>query len=160
MSARAACRLETLGFAEVYDYVAGKVDWLVHERPVEGSRAGEPTVGVFARDDVVTCAPTDRAGDVRERVAGSPYPFALIISQGRVLLGRAPMSALEARPDAAIEEVMDPGPSTVRPHKTAEGVASDLKQKELRWAIVTTPEGELIGVATRTELEAAVSEPG
>jgi hypothetical protein len=52
---------------------------------------------------------------------------------------------------------MEPGPSTVRPHKTAAGVAKDLADKELRWAIVTTPEGELIGVAARTELEAAAA---
>jgi hypothetical protein len=52
---------------------------------------------------------------------------------------------------------MEPGPSTVRPHKTAATVAADLAAKELRWAIVTTPEGELIGVAARRELEAAAA---
>ena len=50
---------------------------------------------------------------------------------------------------------MEPGPSTVRPHKTATTIGKSLAEKQLRWAIVTTPEGELIGVATRTELEAA-----
>ncbi len=139
--------------------MAGKVDWLVHQRPVEGRRAGEPTVGGLAHDDTVTCRLSDRAADVRERVAASDYPFALVLGERRVLLGRAPISALEARPDLAVEEVMDPGPSTVRPHRTAEGVASDLRKKDLQWAIVTTPEGRLIGVVSRTELEAAVSEP-
>jgi CBS-domain-containing membrane protein len=52
---------------------------------------------------------------------------------------------------------MEPGPSTVRPHKTAATVAKNLADKRLRWAIVTTPEGELIGVAARTELEAAAA---
>jgi hypothetical protein len=42
MSPRAACRLETLGFPEVYDYVAGKADWLAHGLDVEG--AGAPSV--------------------------------------------------------------------------------------------------------------------
>ena len=28
MSPRAAWRLESLGFSHVYDYVAGKIDWL------------------------------------------------------------------------------------------------------------------------------------
>jgi hypothetical protein len=37
-SPRAACRLETLGFGEVYDYVAGNVDWLAHNLPIEGRR--------------------------------------------------------------------------------------------------------------------------
>ncbi len=139
--------------------MAGKVDWLVHQRPVEGERAGEPTVGKLARDDTVTCRPSDRAGEVRERVAASDYPFALVLSEQRVLLGRAPASDLESRPELTVEDVMDPGPSTVRPHKTAEGVASDLRHKDLRWSIVTTPAGRLIGVVNRTDLEAAVSEP-
>jgi hypothetical protein len=50
---------------------------------------------------------------------------------------------------------MEAGPSTVRPHKSAAGVAGDLAAKDLRWAIVTTPEGELIGVASRAGLERA-----
>jgi hypothetical protein len=42
MSPRAACRLETLGFPEVHDYVAGKADWLAHGRPTEGAQAAVP----------------------------------------------------------------------------------------------------------------------
>jgi hypothetical protein len=141
----------------VYDYVEGKVDWLVHQRPVEGERAGEPTVGQYARDDVVTCALQDQVGPVRELVANSPYPFALVTVAGGVLLGRLRASMLDCDPSLRAEDVMEPGPSTVRPHKTAAGIAHDLSERELRWAIVTTPDGELIGVAARAELEAAVS---
>jgi hypothetical protein len=137
--------------------VSGKVDWLVHQRPVEGERANEPTVGEYARDDVATCALGDRVGPVRERVASSPYPFALVKSAGGLLLGRLRASMLDCDPDLPAEDVMEPGPSTVRPHKTAAGVAHDLAERDLRWAIVTTPRGELIGVAIRSELEAAVS---
>ncbi len=116
-------------------------------------------MGKLAHDDAVTCRLSDRAGEVRDRVAASDYPFALVLSERRVLLGRTPAGDLEAHPELTVEEVMDPGPSTVRPHKTAAAVASDLKQKNLRWSIVTTPEGELIGVVGRAELEAAVSGP-
>jgi CBS domain-containing protein len=139
----------------VYDYVAGKVDWLVHQRPVEGERADEPTVGQYARDDVVTCALREQVGPVRALVASSPYPFALVKSAGGILLGRLRASMLDCDPQLRAEEVMEPGPSTVRPHKTAAGIAKDLAERGLRWAIVTTPHGELIGVAARDELEAA-----
>lgn len=139
----------------MYDYVPGKVDWLVHERPIEGERSDEPTVGEFARDDVVTCALEDPVGLVRDRVNDSPYPFALVLSRGGVLLGRLRASMLDCDPQLRADEVMEPGPSTVRPHKTAATIAGTLAERELRWAIVTTPEGELIGVAARAELEAA-----
>ena len=94
---------------------------------------------------------------MRERVADSPYPFALVLSIGRVLLGRLRASMLDCDPELEAQEVMEPGPSTVRPHKTAEGIAHELAERDLRWAVVTTPDGELIGVAARTELEAAAT---
>jgi CBS-domain-containing membrane protein len=99
----------------------------------------------------------DPVGEIRERVSGSRYPFALVTSGGGVLLGRLRASMLGCDPQLRAEEVMEPGPSTVRPHKTAAGIAKDLADKQLRWAIVTTPEGELIGVAARAELEAAAA---
>ena len=90
----------------------------------------------------------------------SPYPFALVVSQSGVLLGRAPARALNGDPERTAEQLMDPGPSTSRPHKTAQGTAEDLARRDLRWAIVTTSEGELIGVASRADLEAAVRQTG
>lgn len=143
----------------MYDYVAGKVDWLVHRRPIEGERADEPTVGAHARDDVVTCSLDDQVGPVRGQVDTSPYPFALVTSSQGILLGRLRASMLDCDPQLRAQDVMEPGPSTVRPHKTAAGVAQDLARRELRWAIVTTPGGELIGVAARAELEAAGGAP-
>jgi hypothetical protein len=54
MSPRAACRLATLGFTQVHDYVGGKVDWLARNLAVHGTDADTPTLGRYLRDDVVT----------------------------------------------------------------------------------------------------------
>src|SRR5919199_6445494 len=100
MSPRAACRLETLGFEQVYDYVAGKVDWLARGLPAEGDRAGEARVGKIARDDVVTCRLDTRVGSVREEIEASPYGFALVVAgDGATLLGRLRRSAIEEADD-------------------------------------------------------------
>jgi CBS domain-containing protein len=77
-----------------------------------------------------------------------------VLGERRVVLGRLPLSKCDCDPGTPVEEMMKPGPSTIRPHRTAATIAKTLAEKQLRWAIVTTPEGELIGVATRTELEA------
>ena len=77
MSARAACRLATLGFEHVCDYMPGKVDWLARGLPVEGDRAAEPRAIDVARRDVVTCEPHATVGGLRDDVAPSPYGFAL-----------------------------------------------------------------------------------
>lgn len=92
---------------------------------------------------------------MHERIANSPYPFAIVLSERRVVFGRLPLSKCDCDPGTSVEAVMEPGPSTVRPHRTAATIAKTLADKQLRWAIVTTPEGELIGVAARAELEAA-----
>jgi CBS domain-containing protein len=152
MSPRAACRLETLGFAEVYDYVLGKADWLAHNLLVEGTHADIPTAGRAARDDVVTCALTERVAEVRERIDRSPYGFALVTSSDGIVLGRVRRSVLNGNPDAAAEDVMEPGPSTVRPDLDAPTLADRLAERNLQTAIVTTPEGRLIGVVRREDL--------
>jgi hypothetical protein len=62
MSPRAAWRLEQLGFAHVYDYTAGKVDWLAAGEPSEGE--GHPAARVLAA--LETAVPVCRLGDEAE----------------------------------------------------------------------------------------------
>ncbi len=50
---------------------------------------------------------------------------------------------------------MEPGPSTVRADTLAAVLGPRLAERELRTAIVSTPEGRLIGVVTRSDLEAS-----
>ena len=82
MSPRAACRLETLGFEHIHDYVPGKADWLAHNLPVE-RHVELTTAGQLARNDAVTCGLADQVGDVAPRIAprrglraGRPSPSA------------------------------------------------------------------------------------
>jgi CBS domain-containing protein len=142
-----------LGFTEVYDYVPGKVDWLAHNLPVEGERPEAPIAGRVMRHDAVLCRPTDRICDVCELIARSPYPFALVTGDDGTLLGRAPSTALDPASERPIWEVAEPGPKTFRPHASARNVAEVLADKGLRWAIVTTPEGRVLGIASRADLE-------
>ena len=155
MSPRAACRLDALGFTEVYDYVSGEVDWRAHGLPVEGEEAAAPTAARFIREGVVTCRLDDRVGEVRERITGSPFGFALVTTPGGVVLGRVRGSALDCDPSLRAEEVMESGPSTVRPDKPADQLASRLDQRQLRFGIITTPEGRLLGVVCREDLGGA-----
>jgi CBS domain-containing protein len=139
----------------VYDYVPGKVDWLAHNLEVEGERIYAPTVGRVMRDDAVRCAPTDRVADVLKLIKPSAYPFALVTTADGCVLGRAPASALDPASEEPVWDVAEPGPKTFRPHHSVETVAKHLAEKDLRWAIVTTPEGRLLGVASREDLERA-----
>ena len=88
------------------------------------------------------------------RVEASAYGFALATSSTGTLLGRVRRSRCEGRYDARVEEVMEEGPSTVRPDTRAEELADRLRDRDLKTGVVTTPEGRLLGIVLRSELEA------
>jgi CBS domain-containing protein len=153
MSPRAACRLETLGFEQIYDYVPGKSDWLARGLPTEGEAANRARAGDLARDDVVTCRLDDRIDEIRAQVEQSHYGFALVTTGRGTLLGRLHMSAMDgADAGASAQSLMEPGPSTVRPDVEPAELAERLATRDLRTAIVTTPEGRLLGVVRREDV--------
>src|SRR5438045_8932982 len=113
MSPRAACRLSTLGY-DAYDYTAGKVDWMAHGLPIEGTGASRTTALTLLRQDVATCGLDDSAEDVARQIDASPYGFALALSPGRVVLGRVRRYRL-AGAGASGQRLLGPGPGTSRP---------------------------------------------
>ena len=92
---------------------------------------------------------------MRERIIASGYGFGLVTAAGGVLLGRLRRSSLDCDPNLRAEEVMEAGPSTVRPDKGAAALAKRLDERQLRWAIVTDPEGRLLGIVKREDLDSA-----
>ena len=137
-----------LGFERVYDYVPGKVDWIARGLPTEGEEADAPRVGRLAHDDVATC----RLEDPVEQVETSPYGFCLVLADDRTVLGRVRRSTLEQGANGTVEDVMEPGPSTVRYDLAVDELRDRLDKRELKTAIVTTPEGRLVGVVRRSDL--------
>jgi CBS domain-containing protein len=160
MSPRAACRLAALGFSEVYDYTAGKLDWLARGLPREGEKADERRAFELVVDDVVTCRLSDRVADVGERVATSRYRFAFVVTAGGVLLGRLRRAALEGDDTARAEDVMEPGPSTIRADSQLEPLAERMREGNLTSLPVTDPEGRLLGVVRRDDVEAELARQG
>jgi|SRR5919109_4319088 CBS domain-containing protein len=152
MSPRAAWRLEALGFEHVYDYAAGKVDWLAHGLPREGSNAVVPFAGELIDPDPVICRPRDRLDALRAALERSRHGFLLVVNDHRILVGRVRRSALEhADPDVTGEELMEPGPTTIRPNTPARELVERLGRRKLATAIVTDPEGRLLGVFARAD---------
>ena len=162
MSPRAAWRLETLGFEHVYEYVTGKADWLAHGLPREGENADVPYAGELLDREPPTCALNDDVPAMTAAVASARYGFCLVVSEERIVLGRVRKSALEhAASDATAEQLMEPGPSTVRPNTPAQTLLERLAKQGLHTAIVTTPEGRLLGVFARelAEREVMTTDP-
>jgi hypothetical protein len=112
MSARAAWRLEELGFTRVYDYAPSKIDWFANGLPREGKAAEVPWTVDVARNDAPTCRPTDRIGAVRERIGASGYHLCPVVNEHGVVLGLLRADALNKDPEARVGEAMELGPKT------------------------------------------------
>jgi CBS domain-containing protein len=131
----------------------GKVDWMARGLLLEGEKAREPRALDLVRTDVVTCGLQDTIGGVRDRVAQSPYGFAFVLGTGATLLGRLRRAALHGSPDTKAVDVMEPGPSTTRPDTSPHELLAKLQAANLTSAVLSDPEGRLLGIVRRADLE-------
>jgi CBS domain-containing protein len=146
MSPRAAWRLESLGFAEVYDYVAGKLDWMAAGLRTEGTNAAHPRAGEVSRRDVPTAGLAERLGDVRERVLAANWDAVVVINNERVVFGLLRSKELDKDPELKMEQAMRPGPSTFRPYVSIKEMAETMTKHMLDSSPITTSDGRLVGL--------------
>ena len=158
MSPRAACRLEALGFARVYDYVDGIADWKAAGLPVEGTKDQLPRVSDAIRSDVLTCQPETTIGEIRSRLTETGWDFYVVVDCDGVVVGRLRQPALEGDEDTRAEEVMEPGPGTVRPDSLLQPLADRLHRLDISHALVTTPQGVLVGALLRDDAKRLLNE--
>jgi len=145
MSPRAAARLETLGFEKVYDYVSGKSDWIAAGLPTVRLSAGPPTAGGTLRAGDVIGHTGERLGDAVRRVRAEGQDEFIVVDDRHVVLGRIRGAAFDGDPDALVEDVMRPGPATVRPDTPLETVVASLGPAGVANTLVTDPDGRFIG---------------
>ncbi len=146
MSARAASRLSTLGFRHIYRYQPGKADWFAAGLPREGDEADTPRVADLTHRNVPTCRLDERVSTVRNRVRDAGWDVCVTVDEQRVVLGMVRAEALGVGGDMPIEQVMQPGPVTVRPNLAAGQMPDYLRRQRAPRALVTTSDGVLIGL--------------
>lgn len=151
MAPRAAARLESLGFREVYEYEGGKSDWLAAGLPTEGTNAQHPRAGQVARRDVPTAALNERLGDVTERVRAASWDAVVVVNNERVVLGLLRSKELGKDPDLLMEQAMRPGPSTYRPDVLIAKMAETMAEHNLESSPITTSDGKLVGLLLRSD---------
>ncbi len=134
----------------MYDYVAGKVDWFAAGLPSEGRAAAMTRIGDLVMRDVPTCAPDEKVGDIRGRLGEDSV--CLVVNDQRIVQGLVEEENVKADEGRAISEVMHEGPSTLRPNVPAAVLASHVERGAFPWAVVTTPEGELLGILRGADL--------
>jgi CBS domain-containing protein len=146
MSPRAAWRLEAFGFPEVYDYVAGKSDWMAAGLPTE--RAGvRPTRVVQVMDrSVPTCEPNEVVADVMARLGSGGAQLCVVINEGHVVQGRLRLDRLDPADTRLAEEAMESGPATIRADADLAETTDRMRRRGVASLIVSDPGGVLLGV--------------
>ena len=145
LSARAAWRLESMGFQEVYRYTAGKADWLAAGWETEGTHATTPRIRQMMNRNVPTCSLRERFEDVKSRRRPG-QDLCVVLNDRNIVLGVIQGETWDANPDARVVDVMQPGPRTLRPDMQFKDARKVLRNHETQTAIVTNPDGELLGV--------------
>ena len=144
MSPRAAWRLEATGFGPVYDYMAGKMDWLADDLPFEGTAQ---LAGTFTRRGVATTGEQTPAPEALRLLEAQGFGPVLILNQGGVVMGAAYRDQLEAASgEAEVGAVMRFGVSTVRPSEDAAALAHRMGHAEVTRVVVTRSDGTLVGL--------------
>ncbi len=158
MSPRAAARLESLEFTRVYDYEAGKSDWLASPLPTEGRAAGKPYAAALVRGDDIACHLGERLGDVAKRVRAAGKNVCIVVDERHIVLGRIRGRAFDGDPNSLVEDAMQPGPSTIRPDTDLGTVVKTLRDGNVASTLVTNQEGRLIGTVYLEDIERELAE--
>jgi CBS domain-containing protein len=146
MSPRAACRLLQLGFAPVYDYTLGKVDWIAAGLPTSRAAQGSRRVLDAVRRDVPTCAAGTPAGLALQQARAQGWDRCVVIAGQGIVVGMLRAGRISASEQALAAEVMQPGPTTVRAHEDLDATRQRMRERHVAHLLVTTPDGTLIGV--------------
>ncbi|HUZ86057.1 MAG TPA: CBS domain-containing protein [Candidatus Baltobacterales bacterium] len=140
-----------MGFREIHEYRAGKLDWLAAGLPTEGDNSQRPRAATAARKDVPTCGPDERLGDVRARSEAARWAATVVVDDIGVVLGLLRAKELAMGDDLRVAEAMRPGPSTFRPYVPIKEMADYMTHHNLESAPVTTSDGKLVGLLLRSE---------
>ena len=143
MSPRAAWRLEDLGYGPVYDYAAGKVDWMAAGLATTRADTFERRALDGADREPPTCRPDELVSELPEIPAGRAL---VVVGEGRIVVGRYRPGGNAADGAVPVEAVMQPGPATVRAHEPLVPLLERMARRGAGEMIVSTPEGELLGV--------------
>ena len=137
----------------MYDYAPGKADWLAAGLPSEGEEADTPILRDVLRPEVPTCSVEEEAGPAFRRARREGWDQCVVVTEGRVVLGRLRRGHIEKGAGRPAGAVMQEGPTTFRLNVGVVEMAAYMSDRgTMRDALVTDPEGRLAGVVFREDL--------
>jgi CBS domain-containing protein len=109
------------------------------------------------RDDVPTCALTDRLGDVKSAVDAAGWDLCVVVNDARVVLGLLYGDAWNATADTPVEDLMSNGPPTTRPSTFIDEEVERLRKRGVPGILITNSDGVLMGYLRTADAETAMA---
>jgi predicted transcriptional regulator len=134
----------------VYEYVAGKADWVAMDMPTEGVLAPK-TIRERIRKDVPTCGLNQELSDIN-KVVSDDWNICVVIDSDRIVLGILDLSVVQDV-QGTVEELMKPAPPTLRPSVLIDEAEAFFEKSNREFVLVTKSTGQLIGIIRKTDLE-------
>lgn len=154
-SPRAAVRLETLGFNEVYDYVVGKQDWTARGLPIEGSLP-EP-LALDATRPALTCSLDGGIESARKLADQAGDDGCIVIDDKGIVLGRVRSRPFYNNDETRVAQIMEEGPSTYRPNVPLKELVGKMKKGGLKSVVISDPDGKLVGILNLSRADLVLS---
>lgn len=133
--------------------MTGIADWKAAGLTVEGLGDESQHVADATRSDVATCRPEEHVFTIRSRAAVAGRRVCVVVDCDGVVVGQIRPPALDEHDEVEVQAVMEPGPSTVRPDELLQPLVERMTRRGSPHVLVTTPQGELIGILLRDEAE-------
>lgn len=138
----------------MHDFAVGRGAWAASALPLEGALAGLLTAADAARKDVFTCSLGDSTRGIAGMMASKGQDDCIVLNEQGIIMGRTRRGAVEASSGGAVvEEIMELGPTTVRPDEPLEALVERMRRRGVRNIVVATLDGRLVGVLYRDEAE-------
>ena len=89
------------------------------------------------------------------RQSAGDWGTCIVVNEQRIVFGRMFTTELEGDPKGRVGDVMRPGTSTFRPNVSAVEMLRYMDRRRHDTSLVTTPDGRLVGLVRREDVERA-----
>ena len=142
-----------MGFDKVFDYAAGKVDWLAFGLPVEAEQGTSPMVITQMEKELPKCGLSDPVGEAKRRAEKLGFSICPVVNEGGIVLGLVREEHWKGDSAVPVHKIMESGPTTLRPSYSAEAATEFLMENDWDAVLVTSSDGKLMGIFKRQGAE-------
>jgi Mg/Co/Ni transporter MgtE len=100
----------------------------------------------------------DRLKDVLPRITAPDSRVAVVLNEANIVLGLVSGDKFDSAPEMSIAHIMEPGPTTLRPHMLLTESLAYMQRYEREYVTVTTSDGKFLGILWRQDAERAIAD--